>query len=279
MKLITLNTHSLEEPDYAEKKLAFAEVLKKEQPDILALQEVNQSVDAAPVSDEMLRGFTRCPGFQLPVRADNHALALAQMLEAEGIFYHWTWISAKLGYGKYDEGMAIFSKKPIAQARQYLISQTDDYQNWKTRRTLGIRTENAREWFFTVHMGWWKDEEEPFFRQWKKLEGSFHQDEIDRDKIWLMGDFNSPCDVSGEGYQLVCESGWKDTYVLAEKKDSGMTVEKQIDGWRDSEPKKMRLDYIFCNKEIQIKDSSVICDGRTYPVVSDHYGVMISDGR
>lgn len=279
MKLITLNTHSLEEPDYAQKKLAFAEVLTKEQPDILALQEVNQSVNAAPVSDEMLKGFIRCPDFELPVRADNHALALAKLLEAEGISYYWTWISAKLGYGKYDEGMAIFSKKPITEVRQYLISQTDDYQNWKTRRTLGICTAESREWFFTVHMGWWNDEEEPFSRQWEKLQEIFQQDGTDKDTIWLMGDFNSPCDVSGEGYQLICDSGWRDSYVLARKKDSGMTVEKEIDGWRDGEPKKMRLDYIFCNRDSRIESSSVICDGRKYPVVSDHYGVMISDMR
>ena len=34
--------------------------------------------------------------------------------------------------------------------------------------------------------------------------------------IWLMGDFNSLDNVKGEGYELICNSGWKDTYVLAE---------------------------------------------------------------
>lgn len=276
MKFITLNTHSLEEPGYADKKIAFAEVIKKELPDILALQEVNQSVNAEPVSDETLKGFARCPEFHSPVRADNHALALTQLLEKDGISYHWTWISAKLGYGKYDEGMAIFSKKPIAEVKQYLISQTDDYQNWKTRKILGIRTVGSSDWFFTVHMGWWKDDEEPFSLQWTELQEFFRQDGIDKDRIWLMGDFNSPCDVSGEGYQMVCDSGWLDSYVLAEQKDSGVTVEKEIDGWRGAEIKTMRLDYIFCNRKCQIKASEVICNGKRYPIVSDHYGVMIS---
>lgn len=40
MKLLTLNTHSLEEPDYAKKTEKFIEMLEKEQPDIIALQEV-----------------------------------------------------------------------------------------------------------------------------------------------------------------------------------------------------------------------------------------------
>ncbi len=42
MKLITLNTHSLIEEHYEKKLRAFAEVIRKEKPDILAMQEVNQ---------------------------------------------------------------------------------------------------------------------------------------------------------------------------------------------------------------------------------------------
>lgn len=47
MKLLTLNTHSLEEPGYVEKTEKFIEMLSKEQPDIVALQEVNQSQNEA----------------------------------------------------------------------------------------------------------------------------------------------------------------------------------------------------------------------------------------
>lgn len=50
-----------------------------------------------------------------------------------------------------------------------------------------------------------------------------------------MGDFNSLDNVKGEGYELICNSGWKDTYVLAEEKDDGITVEEEIDGWRESD--------------------------------------------
>ncbi|MFR6514258.1 MAG: hypothetical protein ACLUP8_09480 [Ruminococcus sp.] len=50
-----------------------------------------------------------------------------------------------------------------------------------------------------------------------------------------MGDFNSLDNVKGEGYDLICNSGWKDTYVLAEEKDDGITVEEEIDGWRESD--------------------------------------------
>ena len=77
-----------------------------------------------------------------------------QQWQKRVIYYEWTWISAKTGYGKYDEGMALLSKKPIAQVQQFLTSKTDDYENWKTRRILGIQPEGSSGWFFTIHMGW-----------------------------------------------------------------------------------------------------------------------------
>ena len=60
----------------------------------------------------------------------------------------------------------------------------------------------------------------------------------------------------------------------------GATVEEEIDGWRDGEgggavKDAKRLDYIFCNTQKKVKSSKVVCNGKNYPVVSDHYGVMI----
>lgn len=129
-------------------------------------------------------------------------------------------------------------------------------------------------------MGWWNDEEEPLKKQWEKMEKLTKSLEKKDHTIWLMGDFNSLDNVKQEGYELICESGWKDSYCLAEQKDSGVTVEEEIDGWRDGEgggavKDAKRLDYIFCNTQKKVKSSKVVCNGKNYPVVSDHYGVMI----
>ena len=207
---------------------------------------------------------------------------MVKELRKRGIYYDWTWISAKTGYGKYDEGMALLSRKPIARVQQFLISKTDDYENWKTRRTLGIQPEGSSDWFFTVHMGWWNDEEEPFADQWKCIQEALKDPEYGEGIIWLMGDFNSQADVRGEGYDLVLKSGWKDTYLLAEEKDDGITVAEEIDGWREEDGRsgstknEKRLDYIFCNTPADVRSSNVICNGKNAPVVSDHYGVMIT---
>ena len=161
----------------------------------------------------------------------------------------------------------------------FRISRSEDYKNWKTRRILGIQT--ADGWFYTAHMGWWDDEEEPFREQWERL--GEHLEDKKNQPVWLMGDFNSIDIISGEGYDLVSGSGWKDTYCLAQEKDQGITVGKVIDGWRErlSEeklsqcPDGMRIDYIWCSRKLPVCSSHVICNGERYPVVSDHYGVMI----
>lgn len=119
--------------------------------------------------------------------------------------------------------MALLSKKPIARVQQFLTSKTDDYENWKTRHILGIQPKGSSDWFFTVHMGWWNDEEEPFVDQWKCIQETLKDPKYREGIIWLMGDFNSQDDVRGEGYDLVLKSGWKDTYLLAEEKDDGIT--------------------------------------------------------
>ncbi len=75
MKLLTLNTHSLAKTGLAcgKDRAVYKKCLAKEQPDIVALQEVNQSQDKEELPDAMLDGYTRCGGFELPVRQDNHA--------------------------------------------------------------------------------------------------------------------------------------------------------------------------------------------------------------
>ena len=183
MKLLTLNTHSLIEPAYEAKRDAFVEFIRKEQPDVFALQEVNQTA-AAPLLGNAPAGYYPCPGNMVLLKADNHAAAVARMLEEAGCAYHWSWLPAKIGYDRYDEGMAVFSRAPITAAENLLLSQIDDYNNWKTRRALGICAGDV--WYYAVHLGWWKDEEEPFADQWNILAAAAGAKPL----AFLLGDFS-----------------------------------------------------------------------------------------
>ena len=133
-------------------------------------------------------------------------------------------------------------------------------------------------------MGWWSDEEEPFAAQWDRLEKRLAPRRRDG-RVWLLGDFNSPDEVRGEGYDYICAAGWQDTYRLAKRRDDGITVEGEIDGWRptddtmagdiSSKLSGMRLDYIWCSRPAQVRSSQVVCNGSNGPRVSDHFGVLI----
>ena len=274
MKLLTLNTHSLAEESYPQKLMDFAAAIAREQPEIIALQEVNQTASAAVVSGE-LRGYTPCAE-NVTLREDNHVYRAAELLRAMGVEYCWTWLPLKRGYDKYDEGLALMSRSPILETEVLQVSGTGSYDDWRTRRLLGIRTENLPdEWFFSVHYGWWDDREEPFREQW--IRTAKHMTK--HDSVWLLGDFNSPAEVRGEGYDLVKRSYWHDSYDLAERKDSGITVSGAIDGWRGAGSGGMRIDQIWCNKMAVVTDSRVVFNGAEYPVVSDHCGVMINYER
>ncbi len=270
MRLLTLNTHSLIEAHYKRKLSEFITAVARELPDVMALQEVNQKQNEAAVPQERLSGYVPCNS-QAVIREGNHALSVAEGLYARGISFHWTWLPIKNGYGKYDEGVAVFSRTPIEAIDTVTVSRADNYHNWKTRKLLGIRVGDT--WFYSVHFGWWDDPEEPFFEHWAKTDAHM----ASRGCVFLMGDFNSPAEKRGEGYDLVLRSGWLDTYSLARDRDSGITVSGRIAGWthRELPAQGARVDHIFCNRPCRVSTSRVVFNGANEPVVSDHFGVMI----
>ena len=270
MKLLTLNTHSLVEDNYSTKLGAFVSAIAEQRPDIIALQEVNQTIAETQV-DVISEGYVPCVE-NIVIRKDNHVYKAAELLEGAGVKYYWTWLPLKKGYNKYDEGIALMSRSRIIETDVVRISETDDYNNWKTRKIIGIRTEAAPdEWFFSVHYGWWDDLDEPFQNQWQKTAEYMKK----YSRVWLMGDFNSPAEVRNEGYDMINSSGWYDSYTLARTRDNGITVGKVIDGWHDkvSGTDGMRIDQIWCSQKAEIASSEVIFNGANKPVVSDHYGV------
>lgn len=278
MKLVTINTHSLIEDNYPQKLEQFVDFICREQPDLIAMQEVNQSIDADCYNNPLV-GYSPVSDKMPEIREDNHALQAAVRIHAHRLPYYWTWLPVKIGFDKYDEGMAIFSKTPITDIDCFYISAFKDYDYWKTRQVLGVKIADSKDWFYTVHMGWWDDKEDPFPAQWERFTKHLSTKKHSYN-TWLLGDFNSPAEVRSEGYDLIKKSGFHDTYHLAAKKDGGITVEGVIDGWRDKiqnpeTAKGMRIDHIWSEKPCSVRSSLVVFNGQNAPVISDHFGVMI----
>ena len=277
MKILTLNTHSLQEENYPDKLEQFVQCILKEKPDLIALQEVNQTACAEEIELDMLRGQYPIPGC-MSIRCDNHAAQVAYRLNQAGMECSWAWIPIKMGYGKYDEGVAILSLgRKIRCVDQFPISKIRDYQNWRTRAVLGVQVEGMDDWFYTVHMGWWDDQVEPFLEQWKRLNCCIASRRM-CGPVWLLGDFNAPDVAVGQSYDHIAAGGWFDTYRIAASRDSGITVPGIIDGWRDKvkeDVSGMRLDYIWCSQKKEIISSRVMFNGGKEPIVSDQFGVLI----
>lgn len=262
MKLLTLNCHSWLEENQEEKIKIIANTIKEQDYDVISLQEVNQSINKNIVFNN--------------IKEDNFALVLLKELEKLGCTgYKMLWDFAHLSYETYEEGVSIITKHEVIEESvcSMFLSNSIDRVFWKTRKTLGasIKVNEHIIDFYSCHLGWWQDEEEPFEEQVDKLLNNIKKDRL----TFLMGDFNNSAFVRNEGYDYLMKKGIKDTFILAKEKDNGVTVKGKIAGW-DSNKADLRLDLILVNKAVEVEYSKVIFNGKNVPVVSDHYGVEVS---
>ena len=180
----------------------------------------------------------------------------------------------KIGYGKFEEGLAILTKHRILEQDSLLLSHTDDFYNWRKRKAFGakIQMTDRSFWIYTTHMGWFNDKEEPFMDQWQQLNQHLqHKNEW----VLIAGDFNAPDFLKGQSYDAILEDGWFDTYDLTTNKYGHDTAKGKIDGWQDTQMTGMRIDYIFSNQVIPVIKHEVVFDGQNGPIVSDHYGIKM----
>lgn len=263
MKILTLNTHSLADSDNLKNCHIFCDVIERERPDVIALQEVNQYMEKESVQG--IKGYV--PVGEIPLKESNFALSMHKILTAMKLEYKFSWLGIKKGYDKFDEGLAVFSLSTIKEAKSLLLSNTSDYNNFKKRMALLVETEDGV--FINCHLGWEKDEEEPFFNQVKRLNACRNF----KKQMYLMGDFNIP--PESDGYKLITSSGWCDTFKMASERIGEATIMGKIDGWEKNK-ESLRIDYIFANKKVWVKKSEVLFDGNKTPQISDHFGLMVT---
>ena len=276
-KLLTLNAHSVRGEDADRSISELCEFFLSERPDVVALQEADQTRSAETVDLCKLGDCYKevvCPA-PVPLKNDNFALLLSWELARRGQSYYFCWLPVKLGYGRLDEGLAFLSKRPMESVFGYYISKRRDYCDWKTRMALIMRLKGSDITFCNLHTSRYDDPDEPFADQWERLCGCIPN----RERAVIMGDLNCPAEKRGEGYDAVCKSGYIDVYRLADLREGeSATVSGDIDGWRDGELSGGgRIDYIltgFYPKAEKICYRRVF-DGERGAVVSDHFGVSV----
>ncbi|MEZ7794446.1 endonuclease/exonuclease/phosphatase family protein [Niallia circulans] len=279
MKLLTLNTHSWIEERPLEKLKAIKEQLLADSYDVISLQEVNQSMDAEKAEVD---SFFIPPNQDTVIKKDNFAFLLQQELKKEGLEYYWSWVPSHIGYDQYDEGIAILTRFKVTNARGILLSRKDDYTDYHTRKALEVSFQASERNYlvYGLHLSWWQDETEsyPFLYEWNKLVEAWEAEARAGGCILLMGDFNNPAHIEEEGYSVVSKHPYlKDAYLDATLKNGSHTVEKRIDGWENNSDL-LRIDYIFVSSNLSVYSYETVFDGRTTPVVSDHFGVKVEIG-
>lgn len=278
MKILTLNIHSLQEENYEQKLHKFVSGILHERPDIIAMQEVNQTAGAELMEVEDLEGQYPVPGC-MKIRKDNHAAVVANLLRKAGIDCYWAWLPVKRRYDRFDEGVAVISLgRPIRSIDKFPICKVNDYSNRRTSAVLGVQVEGMEDWFYSLQMGRWEETGEGFLEQWKILNSCIAGKRM-CGPVWLLGDFHAPDSIRGQSYDHMVSCGWFDTYCLAFDKDRGITFPGVTDGWREREDvpaeKGTRPDYIWCSRKRTVLTSRVVFNGTKEPVVSHHFGVMI----
>ncbi|MDO4822121.1 MAG: endonuclease/exonuclease/phosphatase family protein [Rothia sp. (in: high G+C Gram-positive bacteria)] len=273
MKLLTLNTHSWLEVHQIPKIFELAQFIVREQVDVVALQEVNQFV-GSPVVDTPL-GFIG--GADRPVRQDNYALLLNQFLEQLGSPYYWAWSVSHLGFDRYDEGVALLTRKPFERCELVDLSPTYTDQDVARRVAVAVQLgdEFGGAWVASTHMSWWKLGEVALFSdEFAQLERQMKQ-LADGAPVILAGDFNNAAQVQGEGYDLMLELGWIDTYRVAEQVTGEFTVHKSIHGW-DNLTQALRIDLVLTDRPTRVRTHEVVFPDTSEEAISDHSGLYLT---
>ena len=100
MKLMTLNCHSWQEENQLDKIKILAERIKKEQYDVIALQEISQHIDGEYISEN--------------IKSDNYVQVLINELNnINEDSYKYVWDFSHIGYDVFEEGLAILSRHKI----------------------------------------------------------------------------------------------------------------------------------------------------------------------
>lgn len=236
-------------------------------PDIVCFQEIG----------EWSGGNTQDPDSIVFGASDSNMVH--QILQRVDAPYYYSMDWSHYGFDVWLEGSAILSKHPFVETGSRFISNPHNgrYKYWKSRNVPMARIDlpgTGRVNVFSVHTGWWDDEEEPFQEQYRRLLSWAGKVAGPRETTVLCGDFNVPANSRMQEF-MTQGTGYSDQYALANPDGShDVTIGGAIDGWESSE-RGQRIDYILMNDDspLHVKEARIIFTKEVYGIVSDHAGI------
>jgi maltose 6'-phosphate phosphatase len=105
---------------------------------------------------------------------------------------------------------------------------------------------------FSVHTGWWDDEEEPFQNQYRNLLAWAAEIAEPRGTTIFCGDFNVAAGSKMQEF-MTNGTGYSDQYALANADGlRDATIDGAIDGWESADGGQ-RIDYILMNDDSPLR--------------------------
>ena len=269
LTVLTLNMHTYQESNMSAKFAAIARAIQHLQPDIICLQECAQDKNA-PIAG-MHYGKT--------IRTDNMAYIITTMLRAQhGMLYDYYWDWSHYGWDRWEEGVAVLGRYPLARYGSHYVSSNSARSFWKSRNVVyaTLATPLGAINVFSAHLGWWDDGEEPYKQQFDNLMRWQRSEQYSKlNATLLCGDFNEA--AGSPGYRYSVNSGkLRDCYLTT--LPSGMydsTIGGKIDGWQAGDEDGKRIDYLFMTDNSALRPilAQRIFTEKCYGRVSDHVGV------
>ena len=259
LKVLILNLHCYQEKNQDEKFSTIAKTIDELDIDIVCLQEVAEywndgqgdweSNSAKIINDRLIHPF----------------------------YIHHDW--SHLGFDKYREGVAILSRFPLSNHDAGYVSDSQDIYDINSRKVVTTRIYVPYIGFinvFSAHLSWL---EGGFQEQYQRLhEWAENIKDDDIKATLLCGDFNIT--AGSNGYELVVNSDeYQDQYLAVNKQGVFDKIFKVNDEhWQSLLTDDYRIDYIFMNKNSEIKATSatVIFTDEDYGRVSDHCGYLMT---
>lgn len=265
IKVLSLNMHCGKEENYESKMKTIIEQIAFYNPDVVLLQECVQDKGQVVVETK----------YGIKIRAGNLAKQIVDGLKNQyGCEYDYYFDWGNYAFGNLEEGAAILTKDIIHEAGSQYVSKTMSIDHWWARKIVRASLLiNGREcMFYSVHLGWWNDEKEPFKAQIDQLVQwmTSKPDALH----FLSGDFNNPS--GDEGYQyMIDQLGFRDLYF--ENNPNGFCDGTFIASGKlslENENNKLRIDYMLSpDREWKALTVKRVFTGKDAQVVSDHYGL------
>ncbi|TAL42868.1 MAG: hypothetical protein EPN89_16800 [Methylovulum sp.] len=205
----------------------------------------------------------------------NMAFRICKKLRHWGLWYHIHQDWSHIGFYRWREGTAIMSRYPMRHNYSAYVSADHRKDNYMSRN-ITVSCIDIPEFgllhIANVHLSW---AHHGFFEEYHKLRKLIHSRlhfGVRADLI--VGDFNAPAGEHAYNH-IVGNAEYVDQFhELHPHRFHQPSYHGQIDGWKNSSPK--RIDYIFKRNgnPMQIESMEVIFNGGFYPIVSDHFGYL-----